>query len=419
MKALVNHVVHISSFYNSKTKSRLSAYIFLVLWTLPLLIGGLDQQSIKPHDEGLYATRARLMWSTGDWVNPWSNPHHKPPGIYCLLGILYQFWGINETTIRLPSIIFSLISVILLYEIGSLIFNSCVGLLGAAILNLQFLWLQYSRLANPDLATIFLVLWAIFLLLKSESKLFKYHDFSLALAGGCLGLAILFRGLMMVIPFMALIPYLILEHRRHQHLKQSWLYLGFALGIIPLLLWLYLSWLRFGNKTLNRLLGIVITFGGYNRHDHNILSYLTSLASSAFPWGLVAIVGLFFLWWNNVRSYWSLTVRFPSICLILISIYSTRLHHYALIIYPFTALLSGFVLSACLPTQRRHNLVPQWFFSTLSYILGSIGLILLIAATVVFCCVPSKLQYAQMAIATSVPWIGLCLIYHRRDSLYI
>ncbi|MEM7760927.1 MAG: hypothetical protein AAF298_22775 [Cyanobacteria bacterium P01_A01_bin.40] len=58
-------------------------------------------------------------------------------------------------------------------------------------------------------------------------------------------------------------------------------------------------------------------------------------------------------------------------------------------------------------------------FSTLSYILGSIGLILLIAAAVVFCCYPSELQYVQMAIATSVPWLDLPLIYHRRYSLYI
>ena len=51
------------------------------------------------------------MLDTGDWVNSWLVPHHKTPGIYWLLATLYRWFGMSETTVRLPSVIFSLFTV--------------------------------------------------------------------------------------------------------------------------------------------------------------------------------------------------------------------------------------------------------------------------------------------------------------------
>ena len=401
-----------------KTRSRLFIYALLFFWTLPLLIGGYEQQSIMPHDEGLYTTRGRFILETGNWVNPWSQAHHKTPGIYWLLATLYRFFDISETTVRLPSIIFSLVAVILLYEIGSIIFNSYVAFIAAAILNLQFLWLQYSRLANPDLPTIALVLLAILCLLKSENPSLKYRNIYLSLAGLCLGLAIIFRGFMLGVPLLALTPYLVGENRRHHHLDRSWLYLGFIVGIIPLTIWLYLSWLRFGNETFEALFGLVVEFGNDNRHGHSIFFYILSLASSAFPYGLLALFGLFLVW-RNIKSYRSLIIGFPLVAFVLISIYSTRLHHYSLILYPFTALLSGLTIYSLLKPKRREFIAPKWIFATLNYVFTGFGILLTLAATIIFFYYRSELHYAKIALVVGLSWSCLPIIYWRKYPAFI
>ena len=400
---------------NFKTVSRPSIYILLLLWTLPLLIGGYEQQSLMPHDEGLYATRARLMWDTGDWVNPWSEPHYKTPGIYWLLAIVYRFWGMSETTVRLPSVIFSLITVVLVYEIGSIIINHYVGFFAAAILNLQFLWLQYSRLANPDLPTIALVLFAIFYLLKSEYKSHKYRNIYIGLAGFCLGLAIVIRGFMVGVPLLGLTPYLVLENRRHRHLNNPWLYLGFMVGTIPLLVWLYLSWLRFNHETFKALLGLVVTLGNDNRHDHSSLFYIVSIATSSFPWGLLALVGLIISWRNKLSYYPSFVFGFPLVTFILISLYSTRLHHYSLILYPFMALGAGVILYCLLePKQNNKFAISSSLFTIFTYIFTGLGIVFFLSAIIIFFYFKSELQYGKIALATSLPWLCLPIIYQRK-----
>ncbi|GAB4547108.1 MAG: hypothetical protein Tsb0014_41720 [Pleurocapsa sp.] len=404
---------------NSPTVSRSLIYAFFLLWTLPLLVGGYEQQSLMPHDEGLYATRARLMWETGDWVNPWLKPHYKTPGIYWLLAIIYRFFGMSETTVRLPSVIFSLIAVVLVYEIGRIVINHYAGFLAAIILNLQFLWLQYSRLANPDLPTIVLILLSIFCLLKGENSLFKYRNILLGVAGLCWGLALVFRGFMVAIPLLSLSPYLILENRRHHHLNNIWLYVGFILGTIPLLIWLYLSWSRFGLATFQSLFGLVVTLGNDNRHDHSSFFYVLSLASSAFPWALLSVVGLIIIWRNKFKFYKTLILGFPTIYFILISLYSTRLHHYSLGIYPFTALLSGGVLYCLWKPKQKQFIVNKRLYPTLNYIFTGSGIIFLAAAIIVFLYFKSEIQYAKIALVTSVPWIFLSLIYYQKYSRWV
>ena len=404
--------------HNSKTGSRLWIYLFLLLWTLPLLVSGYEQQSLKVHDEALYATRARLMLDTGDWVNPWLVPHHKTPGIYWLLATLYRWLGMSETTVRLPSVIFSLFTVVLIYEIGSIVINHYVGFLAAVILNLQFLWLQYSRLGNPDLPTIFLTLLAIFCFLKGEYRLNRYRNLLAGIAGFCLGLATVMRGLMVGIPLVALTPYLILRNRHHHYLQNIWLYLGFVVGTIPLLTWLYLNWLRFSISTFKAILGFALILGSDNRHDHSIFYYFSSLASSAFPWGLLAILGLITACRSRLK-YASILIGFPVITFVLISIYSTRLHHYSLGLYPFTALLSGLVLYCSVKPKQQEFYVPRSlrFFPVLTYIFTGLGITLFLAAIVLFY-LETEPEYAKIALITSLLWLCLPFIYYKYSRLF-
>ncbi len=403
---------------NLKAESRLLVYTFLLLWTIPLLVGGLEPQSLIAHDEGLYATRARLMLLTEDWVNPWRTPHYKTPGIYWLIACSYRLFGLNETAVRIPSVIFSLIAVVLVYEIGRLTINHYVGFLAAAILNLQFLWLQYSRLGNPDLPTIVLILLAIWALLRAEAAEFNPNLWR-GLAGFCLGLGVLFRGFLMGVPLLALTPYLILANRRHRHLNSIWLYLGFVLGLVPLLIWLYLSWTRYGMETFTALLGLVVNLGTDNRNDQSIFFYLLSLATSPFPWGIIACSGGYIAYRNRLQGGRSLILGFPLVVFILISIYSTRLNHYALTLYPFLALLAALGLSALLNPQKYKYPLPNWVLPTIIYGFALLGALLLIVALVLIFAVQSQQQYAAIAIPLGLAWLFMGWLGYKQYPIYL
>jgi len=135
---------------------------------LPLFLLQGPQQSLMAFDEVHYAGRAKLMLDSGNWINPWLEPHHKTPGYYWLVAISFQLLGINETAARFPNLVFGIAATFLLYAIATRLFGSRVGLLAGLVLNVQFIWLQYCRLSAPDIPLVAMVLLGVWGLLKAE-----------------------------------------------------------------------------------------------------------------------------------------------------------------------------------------------------------------------------------------------------------
>ncbi|MDZ7959890.1 MAG: glycosyltransferase family 39 protein [Aulosira sp. DedQUE10] len=315
-------------------------YLSLLIWLLPLLLCNSGGSSLMAHDEGYYAGRARQMFDSGDWIAPWGNAHHKTPGSYWLIATSYKLFGVSEISARLPSAIASIFALFILYEIGKIILGKKIAWLAATILSVEFLWLQSSRLAAPDIPMILLVLLAILSLIKAESHP-KYSDFLLFIAGLCFGLGFLMRSFMIFLPMVALLPYLIKEHRRHHHLANPMLYLGLAVGFIPTLAWLCLSWWRYGAESFEQLLGFVVELGSEDRNHNGILFYFWNIPLKSFPWFFFGILGLVVLLRHPIPRYQLILVGFPLVLFTELSIFSTRLSHYALCLYPFIALLAA------------------------------------------------------------------------------
>lgn len=125
-----------------------SPYFSLLVWILPLLLFTSGHNSLMAHDEGLYASRARLMFDSGNWIAPWERAHHKTPGPYWLIASFYKLFGISDTSARLPSIIAGIFSLWLVYEIGKIMLGKKIRLVSccnfkcrislAAILSLKY-----------------------------------------------------------------------------------------------------------------------------------------------------------------------------------------------------------------------------------------------------------------------------------------
>jgi Dolichyl-phosphate-mannose-protein mannosyltransferase len=356
-------------------------YVSLFLWILPLLLLSSGNSSLMAHDEGLYAVRSRLMFDSGDWIHPWESPHHKTPGFYWLIAASYNLFGISENSVRFPNLILGFFSVFILYEIGKIILNQRVAWLAAAILSVNFLWLQYCRLGTPDVPMIFLVLLGIFSLLKGEGKTLikssegnynsnlRSHAFSNSfwcfIGGFCLGLGLLIRSMMIFLPIAALLPYLVLDNRRHRLLNNPSLYLGFLIGLMPTLIWLWLNFIHYGNGSVNQLLNFVFRLGSNERAGNGILFYLWNVPITSFPWIFFALFGLFNSLFNLSNSfqpkYKLLLIGFPGILFIELSIFSTRLPHYSLCLFPFISLLAAVGLDnlSQIYTQNFTNLIHE------------------------------------------------------------
>jgi 4-amino-4-deoxy-L-arabinose transferase-like glycosyltransferase len=352
-------------------------YLTLLAWILPLLIFNSGQQSLMAHDEGLYAIRARLMVDRGDWIHPWGAAHHKTPGPYWIIAIFYKFFGVSEISVRLPNMIFGTLSILILYEIGQIILGKKIAWLGAAICAVEFLWLQYCRLGAPDIPMIFLVLLAILCLLQSELNP-KYKYILGFIAGLSIGIGFLVRSFMIVLPGVALLPYVIRENYRHRHLLNPGIYVGFLIGLLPSFGWLILASQRYGKATLDQLLGFVFALGSDNRHNNGPFFYLWNVPVKSFPWTFFAIYGAFLTFRQPLPKYQLLLVGFPLTLFIELSIFSTRLSHYSLLLYPFLGLLGAIALNELANiflTDKGKNLTRN-----LSFSYGALGIILLLAA---------------------------------------
>ncbi|MBO1053112.1 MAG: glycosyltransferase family 39 protein [Dolichospermum sp. DET73] len=361
-------------------------YPKLLIWLLPLLLFTSGETSLMAHDETLYALRARQMFETGDWVSPWGNPHHKTPGFYWLIAIFYQLFGVSDTTARIPAMIAGILSIFVIYKVGKILLSQELAFLGIMILNVAFLWLQYCRLATPDVPTILLVFMGIFSLLKSDIDPRKRYFYGF-ITGLSFGLGFLMRSLMIFLPMIALLPYLIIDHRRHRHLTNPMLYLGFLVGLIPSLIWLYFSWLRYGSDSIGALLGFVIELGSHEQHKNGIFFYVWNLALKSFPWLFFSLLGLVLVIRRSIFKYPLILIGFPVVLFTELSIFSTRFSHYSLGIYPFIAFLAAVGLDWLGKIYQKgfddqyssHKIV--YLPRNISYAWGILGVILVLAGT--------------------------------------
>ncbi|QLE57652.1 glycosyltransferase family 39 protein [Nostoc sp. TCL26-01] len=406
------------SIWQQISLSKAFPYISLLVWMLPLLLLSSGDSSLMAHDEGLYAWRARQMFDSGDWIAPWGNAHHKTPGPYWLIAIFYQLLGISEFSTRLPSMIAGIFCLLLVYEIGKNILDQKLAWVAAAILSVEFLWLQYCRLGTPDVPMILLILLAIYALLKAEENPQSQY-FWLFITGLSLGLGFLVRSFMIVLPIVALLPYLIGEHRRHHHLTNPCLYLGLVVGLMPTFVWLWFNWQRYGNNSVAALSGFVFQLGSEEREGNGIFFYVWNVPLKAFPWSFFSLFGLFLVMIRPIPRYQLILVGFPLVLFAELSIFSTRLSHYSLCLYPFIALLAAVALdwlsrvyrigyAKKKPLLKKEN-IPRY----LSYGFGVLGILLLLASIVVFAW--GERKYAILGLIVGLSWLILPTVWISRD----
>ncbi|MEJ2272210.1 MAG: glycosyltransferase family 39 protein [Candidatus Bathyarchaeota archaeon] len=141
---------------------------FLVLILIIIMGSGLRFYGL---DRSLWLDEVLSVASQSDFQRHLSNIY-LPMHLYFVVLHIFTYFGTSEIVLRLPSFIFGILSIILMYKIGKLFFGRLEGLIGAFLLSISTILIRHSQEARYYSLSAFLSLLSFFFLFKAV----KEHD---------------------------------------------------------------------------------------------------------------------------------------------------------------------------------------------------------------------------------------------------
>lgn len=216
------------------------ALIAILVLAAVLRLWNISAGDITGNDEVLYAFRAIGMMDFDEaefqttpleWFDPnipwWTNLsfHDHPPLVFLIQSFFMKIFGESVFAFRLPSALFGIASVYLVYLIGLRLFSKNAALLAAALTAITVNHVYISRIGIQESYVIFFLLLTSYLFLESLDE-----DKYLPWTGVVFGFALLTKyttGVLLPI----FLTYLLLRKREYFANKKFWLGALFSLLI--------------------------------------------------------------------------------------------------------------------------------------------------------------------------------------------
>jgi 4-amino-4-deoxy-L-arabinose transferase-like glycosyltransferase len=251
-----------------------------------------DAPLLEP-DEGRYTEVPREMLASGDFITPHLDGvlyFEKPPLHYWLVAAAVKALGLNELAARLPSAVFALLGVLLVYRLGLGMAGRRAGLVAAAALGSSPLYVILGRLATLDMTLSFLLtltlacFWFAHREDDGRRAALWWHGTFLAAA-----LAVMAKGLIgIVIPGAIVFLYLLATRGWRVLTRVPWV-TGLGVFVVVALPWHVLAAVR--NPDF-------LWF--YFVHEH-FLRYVTPIAERQEPlWFFLAVLALGCVPWSGL-----------------------------------------------------------------------------------------------------------------------
>jgi 4-amino-4-deoxy-L-arabinose transferase-like glycosyltransferase len=289
---------------------RLAHYLLLVgVWAV-VTLPNLGAPSLWDIDEGHNAECAREMLDSGNLLVPTFNfqlRDHKPPLLYWLQIAAYERFGVNEFAARLPSALAALAAIILTYELGRLMFGKAGGFLAGLILASAAMFCAAGHFANPDSLLNALTVATFYAFWRSlprspDGPGSRLYAIWTAVAGVCIGLAVLTKGPVgLLLPLTVITLYLLWSRQFRLLLdhRLGWGVLAFVLIAVP-----WYAWITAETKgEFTRGFFLTHNFGRFlspmENHRGPIYYYLIALLLGFAPWSPLLIPAVFFEFWGR------------------------------------------------------------------------------------------------------------------------
>ncbi len=216
--------------------------IFVTILIFLLLIG--NNSLLYDQDEAAYAGFTKMMIYTGDYVVmdfPFSEPHRKPPLHFWISSIAFKLLGESEFSLRLFPSFFILLSCLLTYKLGKLIYNESVAKISFGILAFTPYFYLNGKIALVDSLLTFLHIlsfYFLYLYFHEGKKIGKYFLWITVSLGA------LTKGPPIYIFIGGILVTLLLNRDYRKKIFQIDFILLSFLSFLPLIGWGYRAWIQ-------------------------------------------------------------------------------------------------------------------------------------------------------------------------------
>ncbi|MDQ3815452.1 MAG: glycosyltransferase family 39 protein, partial [Armatimonadota bacterium] len=358
--------------------------------SFPLLLGivlwfgcfyGLGAAGIFDRDEGLYATAARQMVESGDWIVPRIGPEvrfAKPPLIYWLQAPSILLFGPTPFAMRLPSGLAAALTALLLWWWAKRRGVERIGRLAAMIYVLCPLTMALVRQAIIDsLLTLCFTMTVIGWIEGYRGNRRGYLVMAIGMA-----LATLAKSVMgLALPIAAFVLWLLLRRDGGEWRRVPWLP-AIGLYLLIALPWHLVMWRVTGDAFIQEyfLSNQAQRFMGQKwGHVQPFWFYIPVLLVGMFPWS--AFVPL--AWWQNLQHLrqrertdlscaWAMWASWAVVIIGFFSLSKSKLPHYALPALPALALLAATRLDALWQTRGGLRIGEGVLFGVIGIAFGAV-----------------------------------------------
>lgn len=146
--------------------------ILLTLVSLVVFLTGLGSTHLWDDDETYFAEAAREMAERNDLIVPWFNQRlfaHKPPFMYWMMIAGYRLFGVTEFAARIPSVLFGLATVLLVWRMGRILYSERIGYWAGIVLATSLNFAVISRAATSDAELSFFCTLALYLFVRGTA----------------------------------------------------------------------------------------------------------------------------------------------------------------------------------------------------------------------------------------------------------
>jgi 4-amino-4-deoxy-L-arabinose transferase-like glycosyltransferase len=234
-------------------KKYLTLIIFLIIVLLLLAF------SWKPNiiftDEILFEEASYQMATTGNFLIPQQQGEiwlEKPPLYFWLTALIYQLIPPYPITRRLVTLLSSIATIILTYKLALLFYKKSVARWSMVILAITPLFLYFSKTANLDIPSTFLITASLYTYLKA-----KKNPKLLFVSAVFFGLAILTRSFLALTPIIVIALDQILISKQKIPIKS--LVMALVLVLLISLPWHYYAWKNYPDIFIEKYLNFNLT----------------------------------------------------------------------------------------------------------------------------------------------------------------
>jgi len=327
----------------------------IALFAVVVLFTKLGAGGLASFDDCYYAEQAKEILHTGDWLTMhYQNKpmHENDPVCLWSMALMFKTFGVSEFSARVHSAFFGVLTIILLYFLGLLLYGHWAGIFSSIFLLTTQIYTKYARHAMLDVTLTFFVILSLFFFVKAvkeeEENPGKSRLLYFLLFGVSTAIAVLTKNLLGIFPLLTAAVYTLLTKSFTGKFTLKLALAGAVALLLPALWYLY-SYKTSGMEFFRVHFGYIIFDRALKEEAgkqdfKSYISYGTALLKFYQPWFFLALAGLILMfrkWFKEKDKGALLLIIHITLTLVILSASNSRKIWYIMPVFPVFAVMAS------------------------------------------------------------------------------